>query len=118
MARRSPAQKLKRIRDAIEAWESLAPDTVFYGMTLEQFRAEVQPCFQFREDIDLYREHLKLLPRRRDGADNNGMQLVDGIAMGVAGNPAFGQDSLLYARLGYVPRRARRKRRAQSTHPA
>jgi hypothetical protein len=75
-------------------------------------KAAVQPCFQFREEIDRFRSCLKVLPRQRDGVDNHGMELVDGISMSVAGNPQFGQDCLLYARLGYIPKSARRKRRA------
>jgi hypothetical protein len=111
MARRSPAQKLQRIRRAIEAWEGLAPDSVFYGMTLEQFKAAVRPCFQFREQIDYHQACLKLLPHQRNGADKKAMLLVDGVAQGVAGDPTFGQDSLLYGRIGYVLKSARRKRR-------
>jgi hypothetical protein len=110
MARRSPAEKMIRIRDTIEAWESLAPDDVFYGMTLEQFKAEVHPCFQFRAEIELHRQRLKLLPRQRDSVDQKGMELVEGISMSVAGNPQFGRDSLLFARLGRVRKSARRKR--------
>ena len=110
MARRSPAQKLQRIRRVIEAWEGLASDSTFYGMTLEQFKAGVRPCFQFREEIDYHQACLKLLPHQRDEADNKAMELVDGVAFGVGGDPKFGLDSLLYGRLGYVRKSARRKR--------
>jgi hypothetical protein len=110
MARKSPAQKLKDIRRAIEAWERHAPDSVFYGMTLEQFKAAMRPSLQFREDIDHYRRCLKTLPRQRDGADTKAMRLIEGAKYAIGGDPKFGQDSLLYGDFGYVRKSARRKR--------
>jgi hypothetical protein len=73
----------------------LAPDSVFFGMTLAGFKAAVRPCFQVREQIDYHQACLKPLPHQRNRADNEAMRLVDGVSFGVAGDPKFGQDSLL-----------------------
>jgi hypothetical protein len=84
MARKSPSQKLKSIRRAIEAWERHAADSVFYGMTLEQFKAAVRPSLQFRQEIDYHRGCLRALPHQRDGADTKAMQRnIDGNDMRV-----------------------------------
>ena len=111
MARKSPAQKLHRIQRAIDAWESLAPDSIFFGKTLEQFKTEVRRSVQLHGEIADLRQRLKTLPRIRDIADANSMLLIENVSFGIQGDPKFGADSQLYARFGYVRKSARRKRR-------
>ena len=113
MARKSPADKIRQIRRVISAWERLAPDAVFYGMTLAQFRAAVQPSIDTRDQIDDHMRHVKLLTGQRDFVDVEAMRLVEGVSLAVQGNPKFGQDSLLYGQMGYVRKSARRKRRSK-----
>ena len=110
MARKSPAQKLTRIQQSIEAWEALAPDSTFFGMTLDQFKAACRPSLQLREEIAAARELLRILIGRRVIADDHLMPQIEGVSFSIGGNPKFGQDSLLYARFGYIRRSARRKR--------
>jgi len=40
---------------------------------------------QFREEIDDYRKRLKTLPRRRDIADDKGMQVIQRVSLAIAG---------------------------------
>lgn len=111
MARKSPAEKIQRIRKVIQTWEEMAPGSVFYGMTLKQFKKKVRPCETLREGIADLRRRLSDDTDRRNDADDTAMQLLEGISNGVQGDPKFGRDSLLYGRLGYVRKSARRKRR-------
>ena len=115
MARRSPAEKLQQIQRVTLAWESLAPGSVFYGMTLAQFKEAVRPGLDVRKEITDLEWHLEQLILRRNFADTELMQRVEGVIQGVKGDPKFGQDSALYAAMGYVPKSARRKRRKMRT---
>ena len=113
MARKSPAEKIEKIRRVVGAWEGLAPDAVFYGMTLEQFKAAIRPSEETREVLNDLGVRVRLTTSRRNFADDKSMQLIDGVACGVRGDPKHGEDSLLYARMGYVRKSARRRRRSK-----
>lgn len=111
MARRSPAETLRHIHRVMRAWERLAPNSVFYGMTLAQFRDAARPSLETRAEIADLERRLKQLLHQRKFADSRFMQEVEGVVSGVKGDPKFGQDSPLYAAMGYVLKSARGKRR-------
>lgn len=111
MARKSPADILAQIRKIIEAWQDLAPDTVLYGYTLEQFREVVRPSLEARIEIDDLQRRIRMAIKRRNSADPRATRVMRGIVDGVKGTPDHGEDSALYAAMGYVMKSARRKRR-------
>ena len=111
MARKSPADILKRIREVIGAWQELAPGTVFYGLTLAQFQKAAHPSLQARAEIEDAQRRRRRAIRQRDAADARIMSLLRGVVNGVKGNPDHGEDGALYATMGYVRKGARRKRR-------
>jgi hypothetical protein len=51
MARKTPAGHLATLERILSAWERLRPNMSFGGMTLEQFKAAVQPSFDKRAAI-------------------------------------------------------------------
>lgn len=86
----------------IDAWEELAPTVSFNGMTLEQYKAAVQPSFDSRQkitdlDADLVAEHV-----HRDKVDVTTGTTNAAIIKGVVADKNFGDDSALYERMGYV----------------
>ncbi len=111
MARKSPAEIFAQIRDAIGAWEEFAPEAVFYGLTLAQFRAVARPSLRTRTEIENLNRRLRRTIQRRVVADARTMRLVQGVVSSVKGDPDHGEDSALYAAMGYVRKSARRKRR-------
>ncbi len=52
MARKTPAGYVEAFKRILSAWERLRPDMTFGGMTLEQFKAAVQPGFDKRAAIE------------------------------------------------------------------
>jgi hypothetical protein len=118
MARKTPAGHLKTIKKIISAWESLRPDLSFGGMTLEQFKAAVQPSFDKREAIAGARSLLRTLIPERDAADRRSWKLSRLVVYSVMSTPCEGEDGRLYARMSYVPwsvrhAKGRRKRKTR-----
>jgi hypothetical protein len=102
MARRSPAGKLNQIRKVTRAWEDLAPDSVFYGFTLEQFKSVVQPSEATRAEIADLQRRLREAINRRNAADAKSMRVLKFVVNAVKGHQRHGNDSTLYAAMGYV----------------
>ena len=110
MPRWSPAGKLQQIRKFTRAWERMAPNSVFYGMTLEQFKAVVRPSEEKRKELLDIEQQTRAITAERDAADRTSMQALRDVANGIRGDPTFGSDSALYAALGYVRESAKRRR--------
>ena len=111
MARKSPADKLAAMRKVVDAWESLAAGSTFYGFTLAKFKAFIRPSLEARTEIQDLQERLRVAIKRRDDADKRTMPKLRGVVNGVKGDPAHTEEGALYAAMGYVPKAARRKRR-------
>ena len=104
----SPKDIEQKIERMINAWQTLAPDKSFGGMTLTQFEAAAAPAREARQRIDELEARLKQEIAARDAADaafNAKAQLV---VAGVLADPTEGPDSALYAALGYTRRSERR----------
>jgi hypothetical protein len=110
MARKSLADLSAQFDVAIRAWEALAPETTFHGLSLDQFRSAARPARSVRTEIEGLRRRLRLAIQRRDAADERVMQLMLGVVESVKGTPGYGPDSVLYAAMGYVRKSARRRR--------
>lgn len=114
MARKSPAEKLKRIQQTIDAWEGHGRHHTLHGMTLHQFNAAVRPSKDARRKVADLERRLAQAIRERNSADARSMRLVKNVGYAVAGHPELGQDSDMYEAMGYVRRSARRKRRKRA----
>ena len=104
--------KLNRTVDRIgtfqAAWLENAPDAVFAGMTLEQFKEATKAPGELQEEI------LALVQQtaRRKVESLKAMasvnEVLDLVVNSVKGTPKFGADSALYRSLGYVRKSERR----------
>lgn len=122
MARTSPAEKLARIRMVLAAWARLGKPDSFWGMTLTQFRAAVQPSIDAREEIEDLQRRLRAAITRRNAADARTFKLISAVGAAVKGDPKHGMDSALYQAMGYTReatrvRNIRRGRRRQRKQP-
>jgi hypothetical protein len=93
------------------AWEDFAPDSVFYGYTLEEFKAAIRASEESRAVIEDLQRRLRVAIRDRNVADAKSMVLCADVVNGVKGDPTHGQDSALYAAMGYKRTSVRRRRR-------
>lgn len=96
-----PKSILERISSIINAWETLAPNKSFGGMTLAQLKAAVKPSFDIREELRVLDSQTQAKQIERDNADAETLRRVQLVVNGVIGDPEEGPDSDLYAGFGY-----------------
>jgi len=101
---RNVAVKVQMIADA---WESLAADATFAGMTLTQFRNRVKPSLDLREELAAMDSQRTAKAEQRDDADRASLQVVQMVANAVKGDPNYGPDHPLLQSMGYVRKSAR-----------
>lgn len=103
-----PKENELKMRRILSAWETLAPDKSFGGMTLAQFQAAVQPALDARQQIDDLQDQLKQAFANRDRADDEVLVKAQLVVNGVLADPTEGPDSALYEAFGYTPKRERK----------
>ena len=104
----TPGKNILKIQRMLNAWETLAPDKSFGGMTLAQFRAATQPSMDARQRIDDLEDQLKQALADRDRADEDLLAKAQLVVNGVIGDPTEGPDSALYEAIGYTRKSERR----------
>jgi hypothetical protein len=104
----APKDSKAKIDQATNAWETLAIDKVFGGMTLAQFKTLVKPSQDTRDAIKALDDQMMAAINAREDADAASLAKVQLVINGVLGDPAFGPDSALYEAMGYV-RKSERK---------
>ena len=116
----NPKRVAEKLQTMISAWETLRPTKTFAGMTLEQFKAKVQPSLAAREQLSLLQSQAEDHRATRHDSDSASMELVQLVVNSVKGDPEEGETSGLYSAMGYVPKNQRRSgltRKSQSTPP-
>jgi len=103
----NPKDNLEKIQRMLTAWEALAPDKSFGGMTLAQFRAVAQPSLDTRQRIASLEEQLNQEQANRDAADELFLGKAQLVVAGVLADPEEGPDSALYEGFGYEAIRSR-----------
>lgn len=98
-------QKMERM---LNAWETLAPDKSFGGMTLAQFQAAVAPAQTARQRLDELEDQLKQALADREAADDIFLAKAQLVVSGILADPNYGADSALYEAMGYT-RKSERK---------
>jgi hypothetical protein len=104
----SPKDNEQKMERMLNAWETLAPDKTFGGMTLPQFRATAQPAQAARQRIDELEDQLKQALTDREDADEAFLVKAQLVVSGVLADPTEGPDSALYEAMGYT-RKSERK---------
>lgn len=98
----SPKAILERLNKMLNAWEQMASDEVFGGMTLTQFRAIVTRCVNARELLADLAAQTTAATTERENADDAGLAAAKLMANGVRASPQHGENSALYEGIGYV----------------
>jgi hypothetical protein len=104
----TPKDNEQKIVRMLGAWESLAPAKTFAGMTLQQFRAAVEPALDARRRLDALDAQRQSLTAARDSADDEALRRAQQVVAGVLADPTEGPDSPLYEAFGYT-RKSERK---------
>ena len=116
---KSPRENDLRLNQVLNAWETIAPDKSFGGMTITQFQALIGRARAARDLIDDLQDRMTQAVNERDDADKAALTQVQLIVSGVLADPTEGKDSALYEAMGYTRASERksgltRKRRAGS----
>lgn len=104
----SPIVTEKFLNSVVNAWEDLAPDASFAGLTLAQFKTKVKPSFDTRTEVSTLETQLKAARQSRNNADAVSNDAALNVVNGVRSAPGFGENSALYKALGYVPKNERK----------
>jgi hypothetical protein len=104
----SPKQIEEKIQRIIDAWQNLAPDKTFAGMTRAQFEARVKLSFDIRKDVAEAELKLAQLINLREDADVASLAAVQLVVNAVVGDPTEGPNSPTYEAMGYT-RKSERK---------
>jgi hypothetical protein len=96
------SKPLTSIAAVTDGWSSVSPEKQFFGMTLDQYRAAVKPSYDIRAEIAEAQKRLKSLFAKRKDADAAAIKLTKNIVHAVKADPTEGEDSPLYAAMGYV----------------
>ncbi len=97
----TPKDNLLKLQRMLNAWETLAPDKSFVGMTLAQFKTAVQPSQDARQRLDDLDDQTKQAKTDRDRADTDFLAKAQQVVNGVLADPTEGPDSALYEAMGY-----------------
>jgi len=84
------------------AWEQIAPDAEFAGMTLAAFRTAIGDSFATRDRAAQLEADQSANLARRAIADAETNDKVKLVVNSVKGSPAYGENSDLYRAMGYV----------------
>lgn len=86
----------------LAARTGLWPEKPFFAMTLDQLKGAVQPCYDLRAEIAETQKRLTSLIAQCKDADASAIKLAKNIVHAVKADPAEGENSPLYAAMGYV----------------
>ena len=120
MATQNPKRTANKLQKLIDAWTTLRPTKSFGGMTLEQFKTQVQPSLAARDQLVTLCNQTTDNRTQRQQSDGASLGLAQLVVNSVKGDPAEGENGSLYAAMGYVPKSARRSgltRKGQTTPP-
>ena len=112
----APKQVGDKIQTVITAWDNLAPGATFAGMTLAKFKALVQPSLDARDEVASLESQRPVSLNKRAAADQDTNDTIQMVVNAVKGDPDHGEDSALYAAMGYV-RKSDRKTGAHRNVP-
>ena len=120
MPMHNPKRTADKLQKVVDAWTTIRPTKSFAGMTLEQFKAQVQPSLDTRGQLTTLQSQATDSRTQRRQSDGASLDLAQLVVNSVKGDPAEGENGSLYAAMGYVPKSARRSgltRKGPTTPP-
>ncbi|HEY0944590.1 MAG TPA: hypothetical protein VGD81_04955 [Opitutaceae bacterium] len=105
---RHSTRDTKRLTTIIDAWTNLSPAKSFAGMTLAEFEVAIAASVEVRSRLVSANERAAAARVDRDNADRRTMPILDRVVAAVVADRTEGNDSVLYAAMGYVRKSDRR----------
>jgi hypothetical protein len=76
MAKKNPKRTVNKLQKLIDAWTTLRPTKSFGGMTLEQFKTQVQPSLTARDQLVTLRNQTTDNRTLRQQSDDTSLELA------------------------------------------
>ena len=92
-----------RVADIVGAWERMRPTKSFWGMTVEDFKKQVQPFMDARARIADLERQVQDAVSKRDTAEPAAVKAVKSVVNAVKGDLGEGEEGELYSAMGYIP---------------
>ena len=108
MPKSNPKRTAQRLQKVIDAWGTLRPAKSFAGLTLDQFKTQVQPSLADRDQLTTLRTQATDSLVQRHQSDAASLGLAQLVVNAVKGDMAEGEDGPLYAAMGFVPKSLKR----------
>ena len=93
---------------AITSWRSLRPQKKFPGLTVDEFEAELKPCFDSRQDIADFENKLTGARKCREDMDVKGLELAARLVNAIKSDASEGEDGELLEAMDDVIKSKRR----------
>ena len=108
MPTQCPKKVAVKLQKIVDAWTTLRLSKSFAGMTLEQFKAKVQPSLAARDQLVTLSSQAVDNRTQRLTSDEASIAQALLVVNAVKGDPEEGENGSLYAAMGYVAKTARR----------
>lgn len=103
----SPKLISEKLHKLTAAWEDLAANMTFAGMTLPEFQMKAKPSLDARDAVQTAEMQMVAGLTQRQRADVESLRQAQLVVNSIKGDPAFGEDSALYQAAGYIRRSER-----------
>ena len=97
----TPKSNEEKMRQMLNAWETLAPNKSFGGMTLDQFKTATARPLNARDAVNDLQDRLSAAINTRDDEDATWLPISQMVIAGVLADPTEGPNSALYEAMGY-----------------
>ena len=91
-----------RVATATHAWEGVCPEESFSGQTLEQFKQVTKASLDARARLVAIEVEWQKAMEAREVADQESLVNLRRLVNAVKAHPKYGENSALYAAMGYV----------------
>src|SRR5688572_30414017 len=105
--RKSPAAIDRHISQILHSWGSTCPNQPLAEMTREQFSQEMQACKDANAKFAAADALWTATRKERSDAYDAAGRVIQRVVNAVKAHPKYGEDSSLYAAMGYVPKSER-----------
>lgn len=104
----NPKGNIEKFERTLTAWQTIARNKSFGGMTLEQYEAVVEDARTARTAIETIEDQLTNALATRDAKDEIALAKTQLVVAGVLADPDEGANSALYEAMGYVKKSDRK----------
>jgi len=109
---------MKKINVVLNVWKNQAPDATFAEMTQAEFEAAMKPVLDAQQRLKDLALEMEVCRKQLANLSAEGYDVSLRVVDGVKANPAYGNNSPVYAAMGYIAKLERQSGRTWKTKAA